>query len=140
MSVRVIAISIGIYAIYLPVAMFVHRDWVPPPRPPGDAIEMLRVFELDKPDRYVARSYVFRTATFPDTSHISVYENLTPLPRESLTFTPDLGIYIIRFKASDGSDPRTNGRQYWAVGALVDRAPRSNRLDQPVAAIRGRPA
>lgn len=117
MSRKVIAISLGIYAIYLPVAMFVHRDYVQPPRPYGDPVEMLRDFHHDKPDKYVARSYMFRTARFPDTSRISVYENATPLPREKFWFTPDAGVYVIRIQSSDGSDPRTNGRQYWAVGA-----------------------
>jgi len=117
---KVSAICLGIYAIYLPVAMVVHRDYVQRPRPIGDAVEKLLKFHLDPPDRWVSRTYTFRTANFPDTSRISVYEDSTPLPRQNLWFTPDVGVYVIRIKTSDGSDPRTNGRQHWAVGAFAD--------------------
>jgi hypothetical protein len=121
MNVRVIVICLGIYALYLPAAMFVHHDYAPAIRPVGDVVEGLKAVHYDKPDHYVAaRSYMLRTSNFPDTSKIAIYENMTPLPRADFDFLPGIGGYIIRFKTSDGSDPRTNGREYWAVGDFAE--------------------
>ena len=122
MSVRVIVICLSIYAIYLPVAMLMHRDYAPPPRPPGDVVEMVRIFHFnhEKPGQFVVRSYIFNALSFPDTSKISVYEDLTPLPRKNLRFTPGVGGYLIDLKTSDGTDPRFNGRWYWVVSSYGD--------------------
>jgi hypothetical protein len=118
---KLTAICLGIFALYLPVAMFVHRDYVPAARPAGDVVEIMKAIYYDKPDHYVAaRSHMLRTSNFPDTSRIAVYENMRQLPREDFDFMSGSGGYIIRFRTSDGSDPRTNGRQYWAVGDLAD--------------------
>jgi hypothetical protein len=116
-SLKVVAAGLLVFAVYLPVAMFVHRYYVQVPRPVGDAVEMIIDLHRDEPNYNLARSYVFSVARFPDPSKIAVYENLKPLPRENFNFTPELGSYVIRFKTSDGSDPRTNGRQYWTVAA-----------------------
>jgi hypothetical protein len=115
-SIKVLAICLGLYALYLPPAWLVHRDYVREPQPAGDLIELLSRFEHDRPDHYVVRSQVFKTAAYPDTLRLTVFENLTPLPREGVTFTPENGVYIVRFRATDGSDPRSNGRRYWLVG------------------------
>lgn len=112
---RIIAAALAIYAIYLPVAMWAGSRYTAPPRPAGKAVEMILRFEYDKPNRYVARSYVFGPPKYPDASVVSVYENATPLPSESVQFTADGLAYVIRIKSSDGSDPRSNGRQYWLV-------------------------
>jgi hypothetical protein len=114
-GLRALAIGLGVYAVYLPVAMLALRDYSQAPRLAGEVLEMILKFEIDKPDRYVARSYIFSPARFPDASQISIYEGVTPLPREKIQFTADGLAYVIRIKASDGSDPRTNGRQYWIV-------------------------
>lgn len=112
---KILAVALAIYAAYLPAAWFVHRDYVPRFRPTGQAVEMIPRFDFDHPDRYVARSYVLGPAKYPDTSQISVYEGISPLPVEKVQFTADGPAYIVRIRASDGSDPRTNGRQYWLV-------------------------
>ncbi|MEH2497414.1 hypothetical protein V1294_003893 [Bradyrhizobium sp. AZCC 1678] len=121
----IIAISLGIYAAYLPAAIFVHRDYVASPRPAGQVVELLGRFWFDHPNHYAVRPYVFRAARFPDTSRFVVYENMTPLPRENFGAIWDkvptengslVDSYAIRFRTSDGSDPRVNGRQYWIVG------------------------
>lgn len=113
-QLKVVASGLAVFSVYLPLAIFVHRDYVQPSRPSGKAVEMVLKFELQG-SQYATRSYVFSTARYPDTSSVRVYENLTPLPKENVLFTPDIGTYVIRFKTSDGSDPRTNGRQYWTV-------------------------
>lgn len=117
-SLKVIAACLLIYAVYLPVAIFVHRDYVQLPRPTGKAVEMILKFDVDKPDRYITRSYVFSPKSFPDTSKVRVYEDMTPLPVSNVWFTQDGAAYVIRIRASDGSDARTNGRQYWLVAPM----------------------
>jgi hypothetical protein len=114
-ELKVIAAGLAVFAIYLPVAMFVHSYYIQIPRPAGKDVEMILKFGLDKPDRYITRSYVFGPKKYPETSPIEVYENETPLPRANLHFTADDLAYVIRIKTSDGTDPRTNGRQYWLV-------------------------
>jgi hypothetical protein len=114
---RVTVLCLAIFAIYLPVAWWVHRDYVPVTRPPGKIVETVKRIEHDKPDQYVVRSYVFQPRFFPSTDGIFVYEDLTPLPRENVRFTVDADTYVVRFKTRDGSDPRANGRKYWLVAA-----------------------
>jgi hypothetical protein len=112
-TLKIATAALAIYAIYLPVALIVGHHHVPAARPAGMVVEKIGKMHFDNPDHYVARLYVFGSARFPDTSKIAVYENLTPL--SDVNFTPDTGGYVTRFRASDGSDPRTNGRSYWAV-------------------------
>jgi hypothetical protein len=114
-TIKVVAVSLAAFAVYLPIAFLVGRDFVPAPTPAGKVVEMMRTFDIDKPDRYVVRSYIFGPSKYPDTSIINVYEGMTPLSRAGLQFTPDGQAYVIRFKTSDGTDPRTNGRNYWLV-------------------------
>lgn len=96
--------------------MLVHSYHVPQPRPAG-VVERLLTFHLDEPDRYVARSYVFGPAKYPDTSRLAVYEGMMPLPPGNVWFTVDLQAYVVRIRASDRTDPRSNGRQYWLVSS-----------------------
>jgi hypothetical protein len=119
-SIKVVAICLGLYAIYLPAAWLVHRDYIPIPQPSGGRVEMLTAFHHDKPDHYVTRSVFVRTTVFPHASRLSVYEDLTLLPKGHVGFTSDLGVYIVRIKTTDDSDPRSNGRRYWLVGSPDD--------------------
>lgn len=114
-AMRIVAIGLAIFAVYLPAAWLVHRDFVPDPRPTGAVVELIVAIDSDHPDQYRSKSYVFRPARFPDVSRAVVYENLTPLPEKNYVFTEDRAVYVVRFQASDGSDPRTNGRRYWSV-------------------------
>lgn len=112
-TLKIIAVSLAAFAVYLPAAYLVGRDFVPAPRPDGSVVETATRIHFDHPDHYLARLSVFTPARFPDVSKITVYEGLTPL--SDTNFTPDAGAYVVRFKATDGSDPRTNGRNYWVV-------------------------
>jgi hypothetical protein len=112
-TLKVTAISLAAFAVYLPVAYWVGRDFVPAPRPAGTSVEKMAPIYFDHPDHYFGRLYIITPAGFPDTSKITVYENLTPL--SDFNFTVDVSAYVVRFKASDGSDARTNERNYWVV-------------------------
>ena len=112
-ATHVIGIALVVYAIFLPVALWVSRDYVPAPRPDGKMVEVMGTLYFDHPDHYFARLYIILPGRFPDPSKLAVYENLTRLSETN--FTVDVSAYVVRFKASDGSDPRANGRNYWVV-------------------------
>jgi hypothetical protein len=111
---RIIVIALGIYALYLPVALIVHRHYVEIPRPAG-AVEMLLQFYFDSPDQYVAR--LFKILPDQDVTQFVAYEGSTPL--NGIKFAEVVyeksRHYVVRIRASDGTDPRTNGRHYWLV-------------------------
>lgn len=83
--------------------------------PTGATVELIDAIHSDQPDRYTSRSFVFRSARFPNVFRVVVYDDMTPLPKTSYELIEDLGAYVIRFQASNGCDPRTNGRRYWTV-------------------------
>lgn len=111
---RVAAVSLAIFAVYLPVAIFVHRDYVQPPRPDGRAVEMILKFE-PQGSQYATVSYVFNLKSFPDAPAVLVYEDMQPLPTQNVEIVRGSQTYVFRILTGDGSDPRTNGRQYWLV-------------------------
>lgn len=110
---RLIGLSLALYAVFLPAMWFVGRDYVPAQRPKGSVVEKIAGFHFDDPDHYFVRSHIFTPQRFPDTSRLAVFEETVPL--RDFSFTADHGEYVARFKTSDGSDPRTNRRNYWIV-------------------------
>lgn len=113
-TLRVLVIALGIYGLYLPVAFFVHSGYVEFPSPPG-AVEQLVQFHFDSPDQYVSRLY--RVRPDQDVSQFVAYEGLMPLNGIKWAVVPyeKSRHYVVRIRASDGTDPRTNGRRYWLV-------------------------
>jgi len=135
-ALKVTAVSLAAFAIYLPVAYWVGRDFVPQPRPEGALVERLNVITHSHRYAYVAQSY--GTSPYADVdldnqkSPVVLYEDLTPLgsPHSKRTEVEDFGLgryyhsklegrpdswRFFTFSTSDNSDPRTNGRTYWAV-------------------------
>lgn len=131
---RVILVSLAIFAIYLPAAYFMGRDFVPPPRPEGLFVQQLlrmqptQGFAYETPDS--TGSGLSDQDEENQKSPIVIYENTNPLgPRHSSRDHVEaigLGRYshtkrpldswaYFSFSTSDNSDPRTNGRTYWAV-------------------------
>jgi len=130
-----VAAAAAIYAIYLPAALMLASREVPPPWPPGNPHRLLdiqRIPEASLPNggfAYVAKAYKFRA--FEDTnanaqkSPVMLYENDKPLgPAHSVHYDVEsigLGRYShwndlgFVFSASDNSDPRANGRAYFAL-------------------------
>lgn len=135
-TTRVTAVSLAAFVVYLPVAYLAGRDFVPEPRPAGAVVEPL--LKIDKGDGLSYLSQSFALAKYSDDSEdnmrspIVIYENLTPLgpglsyvrdiqtigggrfAHARLGQRPDSWRFYI-FSTSDNSDPRTNGRKYWAV-------------------------
>ena len=134
----VIAISAAIYAAYLSVALWLGRNYVPVEMPRGKMVEPIGNIKHIEGFAYQAHTPLLIRYADDDPgnqrSPIVLYENLTPLgPPHSVhadiqeighgryshwNDNPKSGWRSIRgvlFSASDNTDPRTNGRHYWAV-------------------------
>jgi len=107
-----IGICLGIFAVYLPVALWVHRDYDAPPRPTGMAEQIVQ-FHPNEHGYWATRSRGFNEKSITDAKSIAVLEDMKPLP--VIDAYLDTGYYIVRFKTSDGSDPNKNGKNYWVV-------------------------
>jgi hypothetical protein len=137
-TLNVLGAMVLIFAIYLPVALYLRSNYVPVARPQGEIVEPLGGIRHFEGFGYRASSLALTKYedNDPDNqrSPIILYENLTPLgPAHSAhpdiqflghgryshwSDNPKSGWRQIRgvlFSASDNSDPRTNGRHYWAV-------------------------
>jgi hypothetical protein len=135
-TLKVIGVSLAAFAVYLPIAYFSGRDYLPTPRPEGAVVETLLKIDKGQGFSYLAQS--FSLAKYADDSEdnmkspVILYEDSTRLgPGRSylrdiqsiglgrfahvrLEHRPDSWRFVV-FSTSDNSDPRTNGRKYWLV-------------------------
>ena len=112
-QLKILAIGLAIFALYIPIALFAGSRYVPVPRPPGAEIETLLKIAHYAGFQYHTHSMVM--ARHANDGTVMVYEDLTPLgPAKFIKFTDDPRNFVV-FSASDNSDPRTNGRHYWLV-------------------------
>lgn len=130
-TLRVLAIAAGIYAIYLPVARSLDHPVVAP-----EGKLVIRITDIQPAARYGGFSYETPLTEFKQyeefsgskfvPSPIVVYEGVKPLgpPMRgdmSSIANSGAGRYShwngegLVFSTSDNSDPRENGRTYWAV-------------------------
>lgn len=135
-EIRIVLISAAIFTLYLPVAYFVGRNFVQVPRPEGAYIEHLLKIEKTGGFGYQVQSYGTSQLSDADESNqkspVLLYENTTLLgpAHSSYRAVKDIGMgryshtrlperpdswAFFSFSTSDNSDPRTNGRTYWAV-------------------------
>ncbi|MET0675956.1 MAG: hypothetical protein ABW175_09175 [Bradyrhizobium sp.] len=112
---RIILIALSLFAIYVPLAWLLHRNYIDVPRPVGAVVEIMYWYNRTPPDHYSFRSYAFQPEKMPDVSSVVVYEDMMPLPRQNYQLVVHDRAYVVKFRASDDSDPRTNGRRYWTV-------------------------
>lgn len=112
-TIKAIAAGLALYAVYLPLAFVIGRQYTLPDTPKGDVIEKILKIDFDHPDHYYGRLYTFNRTRIPDPSILAVYEDTTLL--SDFNITADGESYLVRFSTSDGSDARTNGRSYWVV-------------------------
>jgi hypothetical protein len=130
-TLRVLASAAAIYAIYLPLATWLHRPVVAPP-----GAMVIRLTPVQPSSRYggfafessLAEFEVFEEFSGPKfvASPVLLYEDDKPLgpsvhhELESISRFGE-GRYShwnhegMIFSTSDNSDPRKNGRKYWAV-------------------------
>ena len=98
----------ALFAAYLPIALWTGRDFVPAPKPPGAMVVPLLKIEAGSDHSY--RSELF---TLRGRAGVMLYEDLRPLGAGR--FFHEDGRMFVGFSASDTSDPRVNGRNYWLV-------------------------
>lgn len=127
--------GLAIYAVYLPIALWLGSGYVSPSQPSGRVVETLLRIDPYGGFMWRARSYGLGDYADADATNqrspIIVYENLTPLGpghansndialigrgrfTHSKSGRPGENADLL-FSTSDNSDPRTNGRKYWAV-------------------------
>ena len=101
-----------VFAVYYPLAVWVHRDFVSAERPEGKVVELILKFEEGADGGYQAQVY-------GSSSHQKgiLYEDLTPLEEVEIRELPSRpsSWRFIRMMPRDGSDPRNNGRRYYLV-------------------------
>jgi hypothetical protein len=129
-ELKILAVCLVIYAVYLPVAYWINSDYVPVPRPPGRMIEtVLKTAHSGGVAYHTHLLVLWKYADESGNSPLMLYEDMTPLGPESSVhdiqnigqgrfgftkFTGDPRTFVI-FSASDNSDPNTNGKHYWLV-------------------------
>jgi len=140
-SNRLIALALtSALAIYFPAAYWSMQSYVPLAQPIGAVVHLKRFHRVGSPGTfgyYSVAQFVENeadTTDAPQRSPYVVYEDSKPLgPAHSRKEDIELlgrGRFvhagsIILFSASDNSDPRANGRNYWIV--LPPNEPHSRR-------------
>jgi hypothetical protein len=120
---RVVMIAAAaVCTVYFPTAYIVGRSYAPRPVPPG-AVQGIFGFERLSANGF---GYLARQPNFSLRPDVMIYENDKPLPGPSNATMHDidrigLGRYSqengkgFSVSASDNSNPRANGKDYWIV-------------------------
>jgi hypothetical protein len=120
---RVVMIAAAaVCAIYFPTASVVGRYYAPRPVPPG-AVQQIIGFERLSANGF---GYLARQPNFRVRPEVVIYENDKPLPGSGSATVRDIdGVGLGRYSqengkgfmisASDNSNPRANGKDYWIV-------------------------
>lgn len=128
MAVKLAAV---VFAIYAPIALWLQHSYEPPFQPEGRIVVHLAAIQTAPLGgfAYASRPYALRNFEeymgIDRKSPVLLYENDRLLGPAHSWHTDisniGLGRYVhwngtgIIFSSSDNSDPRTNGRHYWAV-------------------------
>jgi hypothetical protein len=107
-ELRVLAVGIVLFALYLPAALWLGRFYTPVPRPPGSLVVPLLKIESVSASFYRSQTFIRNTK-----APLMLYEDLAPIGPAEFSMSA-LGSFVT-FSASDNSDPNTNGRHYWLV-------------------------
>jgi hypothetical protein len=107
----VLAIGLAFYAVYYPIAVWVHRDFSIA-QPKGKLVETILRFEASSGGGYEAQ--VYGNSRYESAV---LYEDLTPLGHIAIVQLPSRpeSWRFIKMSPRDGSDPRNNGRYYYLV-------------------------
>ena len=110
---RVLALALLVYAIGLPVMLWLHAGYKPVQKPSGQQTELLLKFRPSKDGSYSVQTFAF--ARLSDDAPLRVYEDLAPLDAGKYATSRVGEARLINLSSSDGTDPNSNGRRYWAV-------------------------
>jgi hypothetical protein len=107
-----LAAGLVVFAVYYPLAVWVHRDFVATGRPEGKVVEMILRFEESVDGGYQAQVYgssLYQKAIlYEDSARLAEVE-IRQLPSRPPSWR------FIKMVPRDGSDPRNNGRHYYLV-------------------------
>jgi hypothetical protein len=108
----VLVVGLVVFAAYYPLAVWIHRDFIPVKRPEGKLVELILQFEAGSGGGYQAQ--VYGNAGYQKGI---LYEDSTPLQEIEILELPSRpsSWRFIRMSPGDGSDPRSNGRRYYLV-------------------------
>jgi hypothetical protein len=123
--------AVAAIAVYFSAALWLKYTYVEPPKPPGVVLRLDRPFltmegsDLAFNVKLPSLDQLSDTPEFPSKSPFILYENTTPLGPAHVAhaeiekyghgrFSHWSGAGFI-FSSSDGTNPLTNGRTYWAV-------------------------
>jgi hypothetical protein len=104
--------GLAVFAVYYPLAVWVHRDFVSTGRPEGKLVELILKFEESADGGYQAQ--VYGSSSYQKGI---LYEDLTRLEEVEIRELPSRppSWRFIKMVPRDGSDPRSNGRHYYLV-------------------------
>jgi hypothetical protein len=104
--------GLAVFAVYYPLAVWVHRDFVSTGRPEGKLVELILKFEESADGGYQAQ--VYGSSSYQKGI---LYEDLTRLEEVEIRELPSRppSWRFIKMVPKDGSDPRSNGRHYYLV-------------------------
>lgn len=109
----IIALCLSLYVLALPVMFWAGSGIVLAPMPPGRKVE--QIFPQKDSRWIVATAHIFTTPE--EWSRIVVYEDTSPLSSGRYEIKPfnTNGWASLVLRASDDTDPTTNGRRYYVV-------------------------
>lgn len=96
-----------LYLVFIPIALWLGKDFVPAPVPSGEVVIPLLKIEA------AGDSYRSEPFALANREGVILYEDLDPLG--PATFISDGGRRYVVFATSDNSNPNKNGRRYWLV-------------------------
>lgn len=115
----ILLVAAAAYSVWTPFYFLWPRA---PPEilPAGERVEPISMTGRSDEKGHIVRFYGYRQsqADLEDRRPLAVYEGTMPLPQGYYEFepvNPKSKWRVVKFKASDGSDPRENGRRYYAV-------------------------
>lgn len=108
----------AVYAVWTPF-YFLNRP-APVIPPTGERVELILPAARNDEAGRLVRLHGFRqhAGDLESPDSFVVYEDTSPLPSSHYEFEPidpKNRWRFVRFRSSDGSDPRYNGRRYYAV-------------------------
>jgi hypothetical protein len=127
---QILTISAILYALCLPVMLFIGSLYVQPKPPTGTTVEQLVGFQTGDDGWYFTRTYRFvRRAVSTGRNEKVILQDLEPMTLVAYederllgddefwiqTLTPKDDWRFVKVKPKDGTDPRRNGRRYYLV-------------------------
>ncbi|WFU27709.1 hypothetical protein QA649_16295 [Bradyrhizobium sp. CB1717] len=114
---EIVLIAAAMYAVWTPTYFLLETHHIA--APDGEHVALILPAGSSDDHGNSVRYYGFKqSAIGEEAASLVVYEGATPLPADRYAFArfnPKNTWRAVDFKASDGSDPRHNGRTYYAV-------------------------